>query len=82
MCGFTQQTYCDWPSARILMREGKLAEARDALLKLPCQLLRLCSPAKDPLLASLRNAPEFPQVLSAAKQCQNKFLAERNQAGH
>ena len=35
---------------------------------------------KDPLLASLRSSPEFPQLLSEAKQCQDKFLAEREQA--
>jgi TolB-like protein len=34
----------------------------------------------DPLLASLRRPPEFPQILSAAKECQEKFLAERAQA--
>ncbi len=33
---------------------------------------------KDPLLASLRSTPEFAQLLSAAKQCQDKFLAERS----
>lgn len=37
---------------------------------------------KDPMMAPLRSAPEFPQLLSAAKQCQDKFLAERNQAEH
>ncbi len=36
---------------------------------------------KDPLLAPLRNAPEYQQLLSAAKQCRDKFLAERGQAG-
>ncbi len=33
----------------------------------------------DPLMASLRSAPEFPGLLSAAKECQNNFLAERAQ---
>jgi eukaryotic-like serine/threonine-protein kinase len=32
---------------------------------------------KDPMLASVRSAPEYPQLLSAAKQCQDQFLAER-----
>jgi len=32
----------------------------------------------DPLLAKLRGNPEFSQLLSAAKECQSKFLAERN----
>jgi len=34
----------------------------------------------DPLIAKLRSAPEFNQLLSAAKECQNNFLAERAQA--
>jgi tetratricopeptide (TPR) repeat protein len=33
----------------------------------------------DPLIAKLRSAPEFNQLLSAAKECQNNFLAERSQ---
>ena len=32
----------------------------------------------DPLLAKLRGTPEFSQLLSAAQDCQKKFLAERN----
>jgi hypothetical protein len=32
----------------------------------------------DPLLAKLRGTPEFTQLLSAAKECQQKFLAARN----
>jgi serine/threonine protein kinase/tetratricopeptide (TPR) repeat protein len=36
----------------------------------------------DPLMASLRSAPEFGQLLSAAKACQNNFLAERAQVSH
>ena len=32
---------------------------------------------KDPLIATLRDDPEFRQLLSAAKECQNNFLAER-----
>ena len=34
---------------------------------------------KDPMLVSLRSSPEFSQLLAAAKQCQDNFLAERNQ---
>jgi hypothetical protein len=34
---------------------------------------------KDPLLAPLRSMPEYQELLSAAKQCRDKFLAERNQ---
>ena len=36
----------------------------------------------DPLMASLRRAPEFGPLLSAAKECQNNFLAERAQVSH
>jgi tetratricopeptide (TPR) repeat protein len=36
----------------------------------------------DPMLASLRSLPEYPQLLSAAKQCRDDFLAERSQAAH
>jgi len=36
----------------------------------------------DPLMASLRSAPEFAQLLAAAKDCQNNFLAERAQVSH
>jgi hypothetical protein len=37
---------------------------------------------KDPMLASLRGTPEFTQLLTAAKQCQDSFLAERAQISH
>ncbi len=33
----------------------------------------------DPLLTKLRGTPEFNQLLSAGKECQNRFLAERSQ---
>jgi TolB-like protein/tetratricopeptide (TPR) repeat protein len=36
----------------------------------------------DPLLVSLRGTPEFRELLSSAKQCQNRFLAERSQIVH
>jgi hypothetical protein len=36
----------------------------------------------DPLMASLRFAPEFAQLLAAAKECQNNFLVERAQVSH
>jgi DNA-binding winged helix-turn-helix (wHTH) protein/TolB-like protein len=32
----------------------------------------------DPLLMKLRRSPEFSGLLSAAKECQNKFLAQRD----
>jgi hypothetical protein len=34
----------------------------------------------DPLLVKLRGSPEYAALLSAAKQCQSKFLAERSAA--
>ena len=34
---------------------------------------------KDPALAPLRSSPEYPQLLAEAKQCQDNFLAARNQ---
>ena len=37
---------------------------------------------KDPLLATLRNTPEFSQLLSAARECEDNFLAERAQSSH
>jgi len=36
----------------------------------------------DPLLVKLRGTPEFSKLLSAAKECQNKFLAHRDQSPH
>jgi len=37
---------------------------------------------KDPLLASIRSAPEYSPLLAAAKQCQDNFLAQRAQLPH
>jgi len=36
----------------------------------------------DPMLVKLRGTPEFSELLSAAKECRNKFLGERNQSLH
>jgi serine/threonine protein kinase/tetratricopeptide (TPR) repeat protein len=33
----------------------------------------------DPMLAGFRKSPEYPAVLAQAKQCRDRFLAERNQ---
>jgi hypothetical protein len=33
----------------------------------------------DPLLVKFRGTPEFAQLLSLAKQCEEKFLKERNE---
>ena len=32
----------------------------------------------DPILTAFRKAPEYPAVLAAAKECQSRFLAERD----
>ena len=34
----------------------------------------------DPLLVKLRGTPEFSELLSSAKQCQDRFLAERDRS--
>jgi TolB-like protein len=34
------------------------------------------------MLANVRGMPEFAELLSAAKQCHDDFLAERSQSGH
>ena len=36
----------------------------------------------DPLLVKLRRSPEISELLSSAKQCQNRFLAQRDQSSH
>ena len=36
----------------------------------------------DPLLVRFRGTPEFGELLSAAKECQNRFLAQRDQSRH
>jgi len=34
----------------------------------------------DPMLVKLRGSPEFNELLSSAKECQNRFLAQREQS--
>ncbi len=36
----------------------------------------------DPMLANLRGTPEFAELLSAAKQCRDDFLAQRSESAH
>ena len=36
---------------------------------------------RDPLLAKLRESREFPQLLSASKDCQDNFLSKRGRSG-
>jgi tetratricopeptide (TPR) repeat protein len=40
---------------------------------------RLIKSAIDPILASFRQSPEYSAVLAQAKQCRDRFLAERDQ---
>ncbi len=37
---------------------------------------------KDPMLSPIRSTPEYSQLLSTAKRCQDNFLAERDQLSH
>ncbi len=52
---------------------------RSAIEQNYCAYIALQS---DPLLAKLRGTPEFGELLSAAKECQNRFLAQRDQSPH
>jgi serine/threonine protein kinase/TolB-like protein len=36
----------------------------------------------DPVMAGFRKSPQYPAVLAAAKQCRDRFLAERDQPQH
>ncbi len=37
---------------------------------------------KDPLLVSIRGIPEYRELLAAAKQCRDNFLAQKDQLSH
>ncbi len=60
-------------------REGALRLLRGAIELNYCAYTALQT---DPLLVKLRATPEFNELLSAAKQCQNRFLAQRDQSLH
>jgi len=60
-------------------KDAALRLLRSAIASKYCAYTAL---QKDPLLAPLRGAPEFTQLLSAAKQCQDNFLAERTKGPH
>jgi len=55
-------------------KEGAVRVLTNVVTHTYCAYVQL---QRDPLLASFRNAPEFPQILSAAKTCQDNFLAKR-----
>jgi hypothetical protein len=62
--------YCD-------QKESAIRLIKSAIAKNYCSFTALQT---DPLLVKLRSTPEFGQLLSAAKECQKKFLEERNRS--
>jgi eukaryotic-like serine/threonine-protein kinase len=58
-------------------KEGALRLLRSAIRQNYCAYTALQS---DPLLVNLRGTPEFRELLSEAKECQNNFLAERDRS--
>jgi len=60
-------------------RDAALRLLRSAIEHNYCAYAALQS---DPLLVKLRGTSEFSELLSTAKQCQNRFLAERDQSPH
>ena len=66
----TTMVYCD-------QKESAVRLLKSAIAKNYCSFTALQT---DPLLTKLRSAPEFAPLLSAAKECQQKFLAERDRS--
>ncbi len=66
----TVLVYCD-------QKDAALHLLKSAIEQNYCAYTALQS---DPLLVKLRGTPEFSGLLSAAKQCQNRFLAQRDQS--
>jgi hypothetical protein len=64
----TTMIYCN-------QKESAVRLLKSAIAKNYCSFTALQT---DPLLIKLRSAPEFAPLLSAAKECQDKFLAERD----
>jgi hypothetical protein len=62
--------YCD-------QKESAVRLFKSAIAKNYCAFTALQT---DPLLVKLRTTPEFGSLLSAAKECQQKFLAERDRS--
>ena len=62
--------YCD-------QKEFAIRLLKSAIAKNYCSFTALQT---DPLLVRLRSTPEFGQLLSAAKECQKKFLEERDRS--
>jgi eukaryotic-like serine/threonine-protein kinase len=59
------------------LKEAALRSLRSAVEQNYCAYTALQT---DPLLVKLRGTPEFGKLLSWARQCQNRFLAERQQS--
>jgi hypothetical protein len=57
--------------------ESALRLLKSAIAKNYCSFTALQT---DPLLVKLRSTPEFGPLLYAAKECQKKFLAERDRS--
>ena len=62
--------YCD-------QKESAIRLLKSAIAKNYCSFTALQT---DPLLVKLRSTPEFGPLLYAAKECQKKFLAERDRS--
>jgi eukaryotic-like serine/threonine-protein kinase len=66
----TVLVYCDQKDAAVHLLKSAIEQNYCAYTALQ----------SDPLLVKLRGTPEFSGLLSAAKQCQNRFLAQRDQS--
>ena len=62
--------YCD-------QKESAVRLLKSAISKNYCSFTALQT---DPLLVKLRSTPEFGALLAAAKECQKKFLEERDRS--
>jgi DNA-binding winged helix-turn-helix (wHTH) protein/TolB-like protein/tetratricopeptide (TPR) repeat protein len=60
-------------------KDAALRMLRSAIAQNYCAFQSLQS---DPLLVKLRGTPEFSELLSAAKECQGRFLRQREQNPH
>jgi hypothetical protein len=65
----TTLAYCDQKDAALRLMKSAIEQNYCAYTALQT----------DPLLVKLRGTPEFSELLSAAKQCQNRFLIQRDQ---
>ena len=64
--------FCGQKDIAVRLIKGAIAEHYCAYTDLQNSLI----------FATLRGSPEFTQLLSAAKQCRDDFLAERSQTAH